>query len=131
MVSKLSAPLRGFRAMPLRLFAAGVLSIFYQCLLVLMIVMVADAYRATLSFHQAAVIAFLSTIGFMLPSLAGLGIIEGIYTGLFVFFSQQQETGLTVSLSLRFFAILLALPGVLFFIHQGRIGGEESPRKKP
>lgn len=119
-IAQLSEGLLLFRTMPLRLGLAGVISIVSLYLALLMVMALSAAFHESLHFSEASVITFLSTIACLLPSLAGLGFVEGIYTGMFYFFSLHQEIGFTVSLTSRLFAIILALPGVLFFISEGK-----------
>lgn len=119
---KVSTALREFRGRKLRVAGVTAVSILCQCLVVLMIVAVSRAYHEPLLFREAAVISLLVSIGFILPvSLAGLGIVEGIFAGMFGYFMHHQETGLAVSLSLRAMAVILALPGVFFIVFEDRL----------
>jgi uncharacterized protein (TIRG00374 family) len=113
---KLSEALKVFSDRPFRLAAAGAVSIVSQCLSLLMIVVLSAAFHTSLHFREAAVITFLSTAACLLPSFAGLGFVEGIFAGMFHYFSLHKEIGFTVSLTLRLFTIILALPGVFFII---------------
>jgi uncharacterized protein (TIRG00374 family) len=121
-LSRFSDYARRFRAMPLRVIAVALISIGSHCATLIMIMVTSAAYHVSLQFHEAAAIALSSTIGFVVPvTVAGLGIIEGIYAGLFALFSLQKEIGVAVSLTMRVIALLMALPGVLFFIYGDRL----------
>jgi uncharacterized protein (TIRG00374 family) len=120
-IAQLSESLHVFRTMPLRLVLAGAMSVISLCLALLMIVTLSAAFHEPLHFREASLIMFLSSIACFLPSFAGLGFVEGIFAGMFYYFSIHQEIGFTVSITLRFFSIALALPGVFFFIAEDRL----------
>jgi uncharacterized protein (TIRG00374 family) len=120
-IAQLSEALLEFRTRPLRLGLAGALSVIALCLGLAMIITLAAAFHESLAFREASVIAFLTTIACFLPSFAGLGLVEGIYAGMFYYFSLHQEIGFAVSIASRLFAIVLAIPGVLFFIAEDRL----------
>ena len=120
-LAQLSESLQVFRTMPLRLVLAGALSVISLCLALWMIVALSAAFHESLHFREASLIMFLSSIACLLPSFAGLGFVEGIFAGMFYYFSIHQEIGFTVSITLRFFSIALALPGVIFFIAEDRL----------
>lgn len=120
-IAQLSDALLVFRTMPLRLVLAGAISILSLCGALLMIVMLSGSFHELLRFREASLIMFLSSIACLLPSFAGLGFVEGIFAGMFYYFSIHQEIGFTVSITLRLFAIALAFPGVLFFIAEDRL----------
>jgi uncharacterized protein (TIRG00374 family) len=124
-IAQLSEALLTFRTMPLRLGLAGALSIISLCMALFMVITLSSAFHESLHFREASVITFLSTIACFLPSFAGIGFVEGIYAGMFYYFSLHQEIGFTVSLASRIFAIVFALPGVFFIIAESR------PRRKP
>ena len=120
-IAQLSEALHAFRAMPLRLVLAGAISIVALCGALLMIVMLSGSFHESLRFREASLIMFLSSIACLLPSFAGLGFVEGIFAGMFYYFSIHQEIGFTIAITLRLFAIILALPGVLFIIAEDRL----------
>ena len=86
----------------------------------------------SLHFHEAAALTLSSTVSFIIPfTVAGVGVIEGIYAGLFALFSLQKEIGVAVSLTTRAISMLLALPGVFFFIYGDRLLTARKKRKLP
>jgi uncharacterized protein (TIRG00374 family) len=117
-LSRLFDHVRRFRTMPGRMTVIAAVSIGYHCVTLGMIIAISAAYHVSLRFHEAAALTLSSTIGFIVPfTVAGLGVIEGIYAGLFALFSLQKEIGVAVSLTTRAISMLLALPGVFFFIY--------------
>jgi uncharacterized protein (TIRG00374 family) len=110
------------RSMPLRAVVVAGISIGCHCLTLLMIMVTSAAYQVSLPFHEAAAISLSATISFVLPvTVGGLGIVEGIYTGLYVLFALQKEIGLAVSLTMRVMTMIMALPGALFVIYGERL----------
>jgi uncharacterized protein (TIRG00374 family) len=120
-LSRLSVSIAAFRAMPLRLATAAVIALVYQCLILTMLIAVSRAFHVPLGFPQAALISLFSTIGFLIPSLAGLGIVEGVFAGMFGYFGSNKEIGLAVSLSLRMITLVIVVPGIIFFIGGDKI----------
>ncbi|MBN2036316.1 MAG: flippase-like domain-containing protein [Chitinispirillaceae bacterium] len=122
LLSRFSEYAHRLRSMPLRVAAVVVISLAYHCLTLLTIICTSAAYNVHLGFHEAAAISLSSTVAFVVPiSVAGLGIIEGIYAGLFALFSLQKEIGIAVSLTMRVITLLLVIPGILFFIYGERM----------
>jgi uncharacterized protein (TIRG00374 family) len=110
------------RSMPLRVAWVVLISLVFHCLTLFMIMITSAAYHVSLGFHEAAAISLSSTVSFVMPfTVGGLGVIEGIYTALYVLFALQKEIGLAVSLTMRVMALILALPGALFFIFGERL----------
>ena len=123
------------RSMPWRVFAVAGISIGFHCLTLLMIMITSAAYHLSLPFHEAAAISLSATVSFVIPvTVGGLGIVEGIYTGLYALFDLQKEIGLAVSLTVRVMAMIMALPGALFVIYGERIipgKGKEKGARQP
>ena len=108
--------------MPRRVVAVTGISIGLQCVNLFTIMITSAAYHLSLPFHEAAAISLSATVSFVVPvTVGGLGIVEGIYTGLYALFALQKEIGLAVSLTMRVMAMILALPGVLFVMYGERI----------
>jgi glycosyltransferase 2 family protein len=125
-LSQLSSALVAFRSMPLRLAAAAAIALLYHGGVLLMIMAVSRAFHTSISFPQAAVITVVASLGFIVPSLAGLGITEGVYAGMFGYFLNDKEIGIAVSLSIRVITVITMIPGILFFL-----SGEKAMEKAP
>ena len=133
-----AAYVRSFRTMVRRMAAVVALSLVLQCISLITLIIVSAAYHEPLGFHEAASIVFFSIIGFVAPvSVAGLGIVEGIYAAMFKLFSLHTEIGVAVSLSLRVLSIIVAVPGFLFFVYGEKLikktddGGHGFPVSPP
>jgi uncharacterized protein (TIRG00374 family) len=110
------------RSMPLRVVVVAAISIGCHCLILLMVMITSAAYHVSLPFHEAAAISLSATVSFVIPvTVGGLGIVEGIYTGLYALFSLQKEIGLAVSLTMRVMTMIMAFPGALFVIFGERL----------
>jgi len=121
-LARLSEYAHRLRSMPLRIVFVAVISIGCHCLILFMIMITSAAYQVSLPFHEAAAISLSATISFVIPvTVGGLGIVEGIYTGLYALFSLQKEIGLAVSLTTRVMTMIMALPGALFVIYGERL----------
>ena len=121
-LARFSEYARTLRSMPRRVAAVTGISIGLQCVNLFTIMITSAAYHLSLPFHEAAAISLSATVSFVVPvTVGGLGIVEGIYTGLYALFALQKEIGLAVSLTMRVMAMILALPGVLFVMYGERI----------
>jgi uncharacterized membrane protein YbhN (UPF0104 family) len=115
-LAQLSGALSAYRKAPQRLGAAVGIALVYHCLVLVMIICTGKTFNVTLEFEQAALLTVVSSLGFFIPSLAGLGITEGVFAGIFGFFLHERETGVAVSLALRVVMAIVMVPGVVFFI---------------
>jgi uncharacterized protein (TIRG00374 family) len=94
-----------------------------QCFVVLIVVTLTYAFGGTISFFEASLVIFASTIACFLPlSIGGWGIMEGVFTFLYQSLHAQGEIGLAVSLGLRITSIVPSLLGGVAFLKKGKTG---------
>jgi uncharacterized protein (TIRG00374 family) len=89
----------------------------FQCFVVLIVITLTYAFGGTISFFEASIVLFASTIACFLPlSIGGWGVMEGVFTFLYQALHAQGEIGLAVSLGLRITSIVPSLLGGIAFI---------------
>jgi glycosyltransferase 2 family protein len=106
-----------------RLALSGIimLSVLYNCIVIGIVELLTTAFSGHLRFFEAALVVFCGSVGTVLPvSIGGLGIVEGIYAAMFKVLDNHKETGLAVSLGLRFSLLLPVCIGFLFFVLRGK-----------
>jgi glycosyltransferase 2 family protein len=97
------------------------LSVLYNCIVISIVLLLTTAFSGHLRFFEAAIVVFCASLGTVLPvSIGGLGIVEGIYAAMFKVLDNHKETGLAVSLGLRFALLLPVCIGFLFFALRGK-----------
>jgi len=67
---------------------------------------------------QAAIVSSTITLAALIPaSLAGLGFVEGAFMLLYNMISEQKETGLAVSISIRLLLLFPSFIGFILFLY--------------
>jgi glycosyltransferase 2 family protein len=110
--------IKQFISSPSKLIHLSMTSIVYQALIIYNIVMLTHAFGGSIKFYQAAIVSSAITLAALIPaSLAGWGIVEGAYMLLYSIISQQKETGLAVSISIRFLLLVPSFIGLILFLY--------------
>ena len=96
------------------------ISFLSNSMIIVMIMMITKSLGFEIHFFEAAILNFASTIVTLIPiSIAGWGILEGIYMVLFGIITEQKEIGIAVSFGIRIFKLIPSFAGMFFYLQQG------------
>jgi uncharacterized protein (TIRG00374 family) len=116
--NELFSIIKQFISNPYKLIQLSITSIIYQLLIIFNIVILTSALGGTINFLQAAIVSSAITLAALIPTpLAGLGIVEGAFMLLYGIISEQKETGLAVSISIRFLLLFPSFIGFVLFLN--------------
>lgn len=98
-------------------FAGGI----FQLFVVIIIIILTAAFGGKISFFEASVVLFASTMACFLPlSIGGIGVMEGVFIYLYQILYARGEIGLAVSLGLRITSIIPSLLGGIVFLRRNK-----------
>jgi uncharacterized protein (TIRG00374 family) len=112
--------LRGYVSDPVTMFMLIALSLLYQALISLQLVMLANAIDVHLSFATAAVVLALVTVVTLIPiSIGGFGVREGSYVVLLSGASIAATEATLISVLSVATLFIASLPGAFMLAHSG------------
>jgi uncharacterized protein (TIRG00374 family) len=93
----------------------------FQCFVIFTVMILTHALGGAISFFEASVVLFLSTVACFLPlSIGGWGVMEGVFAYMYHILRAGAGVGLAVSLGLRITSLIPSLIGGIVFMKKSR-----------